>query len=71
MVAALPFIGAGLGALDTIEGASAQSKQNKISEQELQAALAQRRLGRMIGRQGAVGNPFSQTYAPMFEEGLK
>ena len=70
MPQALPFIGAGLGVLDTVEGAISQGKQRKALQQEMDAAQAQRRLGKLLGRQGAVGNPFGQTYAPMFEGSL-
>lgn len=67
MPAALPFIGAGLGLINTVEGASAQGKQNKISQEQLQQIAAQQRLGRLLGQTGAVGNPFSSVYGPMFQ----
>ena len=67
MAAALPFIGAGLGLINTVEGASAQGKQNAISDQQLQQAAYQQHLGRLLGMQNASGNPFGAVYAQDFQ----
>ena len=68
MAPALPFIGAGLAGLNAIQGARQQSQQNKINQQTLEQLAQRRYLGRLLGREGAVGNPFSASYAPLFEQ---
>ena len=68
MAAALPFVGAGLAALNVIQGAKAQGQQNRISQEQLEAIRQQQRLGRLLGRTGAVGNPFSAAYGPLFDQ---
>lgn len=65
--AALPYIGAGLAGLSAVQGASQQSKQNQINQEQLQQIAQQRHLGRLLGRTGASGNPFSPVYAGAFD----
>lgn len=68
MPQALPYVAAGLGILNTVQGAGQQGQQEQINRQQLLSALYQQHLGKLLGEQGAVGNPFSASYGKMFAD---
>ena len=65
---------AALGAIGSItssmSGAGLQDQSLGIQQDLLNQAKEQRKLGALLGETGAVGNPFSSQYGPLFQQAL-
>ena len=65
---AAAIIGAATSVGSSLSGSKDVSAGNAINQDLLNQMAQQRKLGALIGQEGAVGNPFSGQYGPLFSQ---